>query len=161
LWEVYEAVRSKVGKDYPVFVKINFSDLTDPGLQGHECVLICKELEKRGVDAIEISSGLAVGPQSRPLPVGADMDSEGCFAAGALEVADAVSVPVISVGGYRSPAFVKEMLNKGNLSAISLCRPLIREPDLVKRWKAGDLAPSQCVSCNGCFAETLKCSKIS
>ncbi|MDR2005767.1 MAG: NADH:flavin oxidoreductase [Acidaminococcales bacterium] len=161
LMEICDAVRLKAGKDYPLFVKINFSDLTDPGLQGHECVSICKELEKRGVDAIEVSSGLAVGAKSIPSKAGIGLEEQGFFAGGAMEVAGAVNIPVVSVGGYRSPDFAEETLNRGNIAAISLSRPLVREPGLVKRWKAGDLTPSQCVSCNGCFAETLKCSKLS
>jgi len=34
---------------------------------------------------------------------------------------------------------------------IALCRPLIREPDLVNRWKSGDTRPSACVSDNACI----------
>ncbi|MDR3348493.1 MAG: NADH:flavin oxidoreductase [Acidaminococcales bacterium] len=161
LLEICDAVRLKVGKDYPLFVKINFSDLTDPGLDGHECTLICKELEKRGIDAIEVSSGLAVSAKSAPVKAGIGLEGQGFFADGAMEIAEAVNIPVISVGGYRSPDFAESTLNKSKIAAISLCRPLVREPGLVKRWKAGDFSPSQCVSCNGCFAETLKCRKVS
>ena len=34
---------------------------------------------------------------------------------------------------------------------ISMCRPLIREPILIKRWQSGDLRKATCISCNGCF----------
>ena len=32
-----------------------------------------------------------------------------------------------------------------------MCRPLIREPHLVNRWKSGDISKAACISCNGCF----------
>jgi len=32
-----------------------------------------------------------------------------------------------------------------------MSRPLIREPDLVKRWMDGDRKKAACVACNGCF----------
>jgi hypothetical protein len=32
-----------------------------------------------------------------------------------------------------------------------MSRPLIREPDLVKRWASGDRAKAQCLSDNQCF----------
>jgi hypothetical protein len=32
-----------------------------------------------------------------------------------------------------------------------MSRPLIREPHLINRWKAGDLTKSACVSDNKCF----------
>jgi 2,4-dienoyl-CoA reductase-like NADH-dependent reductase (Old Yellow Enzyme family) len=35
---------------------------------------------------------------------------------------------------------------------ISLSRPLICEPGLVKRWREGDRRKSDCVSDNACFA---------
>jgi 2,4-dienoyl-CoA reductase-like NADH-dependent reductase (Old Yellow Enzyme family) len=38
---------------------------------------------------------------------------------------------------------------------ISLCRPLICEPGLVKRWREGDRRKSDCVSDNACFAPGL------
>jgi 2,4-dienoyl-CoA reductase-like NADH-dependent reductase (Old Yellow Enzyme family) len=44
---------------------------------------------------------------------------------------------------------------------VSISRPLIREPHLVKRWKEGDLSKATCISCNQCgdntFVQTLRC----
>ena len=34
---------------------------------------------------------------------------------------------------------------------MSLSCPLIREPNLIQRWWAGDTRPSLCVSCNTCY----------
>ena len=39
---------------------------------------------------------------------------------------------------------------------ISMCRPLIREPGLINRWRAGDLRPALCVSDNMCFKPAMK-----
>ena len=38
---------------------------------------------------------------------------------------------------------------------VSLCRPLIREPKLIKRWMDGDRSPARCESCNMCFKPAL------
>jgi hypothetical protein len=32
-----------------------------------------------------------------------------------------------------------------------MSRPLLREPDLILRWKNGDHSPSGCNLCDGCF----------
>lgn len=151
LFDIYNEIRSAVGENYPVLIKINYSDLVENGLNGEECAWICMELEKRGLDAIEISSGIGVSTESAPTQP-SQKKIEGFFADGALSIADKITIPVISVGGYRSLAVIEEKLNQGNISAISLCRPLIREPFLVKRWKKNSEEKALCVSCNMCFS---------
>jgi 2,4-dienoyl-CoA reductase-like NADH-dependent reductase (Old Yellow Enzyme family) len=42
-------------------------------------------------------------------------------------------------------------VNEGVADYISMSRPLIREPHLINRWKAGDFTKSACVSDNMCF----------
>src|SRR5262249_8317218 len=59
LREVYRAVRARVGKDYPVILKINGSDYLPlrPGLKTPELVPIAKAMEQEGIDAVEVSVG--------------------------------------------------------------------------------------------------------
>ncbi|MBR1792073.1 MAG: hypothetical protein IJ764_00325 [Bacteroidales bacterium] len=61
------------------------------------------------------------------------------------------SAPVALVGGLRSVDYIQQMLDSSQIAYASLSRPLIREPDLVNRWKAGDTSPSRCISCNSCY----------
>jgi len=70
-----------------------------------------------------------------------------------LAISDAVSIPVISVGGYRSPDVMEKILNQSKIQMISMSRPFLAEPDLVKRWKSGDIKKAKCVSCGKCRAE--------
>lgn len=151
LFDIYDEIRSSVGEGYPVLIKINYNDLVEDGLTGEECAWVCMELEKRGIDAIEISSGIGVSTESAPTQP-SQKKIEGFFADGALDISHKVTTPVISVGGYRSLAVIEEKLNQGNISAISLCRPFIREPLLLKKWKNGNKERALCVSCNGCFS---------
>ena len=62
-----------------------------------------------------------------------------------------IKIPLILVGGIRSFETADELVKTGTADYISLCRPLIREPDLIKRWKSGDLRPSECISDSACF----------
>lgn len=153
--EVYDEIRRNVGNDFPVLMKINYSDLITPGLTGDECIWVCKELEKRGISAIELSSGLCVDTKSRASQPVRDESQEGHFADGDLKLSSEIKVPVISVGGYRTPAVIEKHLNNGNIEAISLCQPLIREPALVNRWKQGDLSKALCISCDRCLTSAM------
>ncbi len=64
---------------------------------------------------------------------------------------------VISVGGYRSIKGIENTLNAGNISAISMSRPFICEPDLVSKWENRESRASKCVSCNRCFNGSFGC----
>lgn len=154
LFEIFDEILAQVGNEYPVLIKINYSDLVENGLTGDECLWVCKELDKRGIDAIEVSSGLALGRESSPAQAG----SEGYFSDGALRLAETIHAPVISIGGYRTPEKIEKFLNEGNLAAISLCRPLVREPRLPAKWQADNHDSSLCISCSQCFlSKQLKC----
>jgi 2,4-dienoyl-CoA reductase-like NADH-dependent reductase (Old Yellow Enzyme family) len=60
--------------------------------------------------------------------------------------------PLFVVGGLRKVAQMKEILEKQYADGISMCRPFIREPFIVKRIREGKAEAVACVSCNRCFA---------
>ena len=151
VFEVYRDIRSAVGNDYPIFIKINSEDNVEGGLTRQDSLWVCSELEKLGINGIEVSCGLAISAESSSSQKIENENDEGIFGDNALMFAEKLKVPIISVGGYRTPELIEMWLNKGNIQAISMCRPLVSEPDLPNRWKAGDLQKARCVSCNKCF----------
>lgn len=150
IFEIYDAIRNKTNADYPIWIKINCADFVDAGLSFDESLWVCKELDKRGIDAIEVSGGIGVSAESAPTRIGPNKET-GTFSDYGLLVADNVNATVISVGGYRAPDMIEQFLNRGKVEAVSLCRPLICEPDLPNIWKGGDKRNAKCISCNKCF----------
>lgn len=151
LFEIYDSVRNAVGVDYPVALKLSFSDLVADSSSPDEMLWVCKELENKGIDFIEVSSGINADNSSASCsPVLRKGEREGKFLESALLVADNLEIPVSSVGCYRSPDFIEHVLESTPLTAISLGRPLVREPDLPNKWKASNQKAS-CISCNRCF----------
>jgi 2,4-dienoyl-CoA reductase-like NADH-dependent reductase (Old Yellow Enzyme family) len=59
------------------------------------------------------------------------------------------------VGGLRNPEQMEAFLRDGEADFMALCRPLIREPDLIERWTEGDPKKPDCISCNACFNALL------
>jgi 2,4-dienoyl-CoA reductase-like NADH-dependent reductase (Old Yellow Enzyme family) len=153
LFEAYDEIRAKTGPDFPVLIKINYTDMVEPGISPDEIRWVCKELSNRGIDAIEVSSGVSVGGDTRPSKTG--FKTEGYFGEYALDIASRVSCPVIVMGGLRSIGAMEEWLNKGNIEAVALCRPFIREPKLASRWKSDPRAKPKCISCNQCYQSTV------
>ncbi len=64
--EVYEAIRGKVGKDFPISIKINCEDFDGVGLTPEDSRWVCKELSEKGVDAIHLSGGLPAAGELTP-----------------------------------------------------------------------------------------------
>ena len=76
---------------------------------------------------------------------------EAYFSTYAKALKEIVAIPVILVGGHRTPNVMARVVEDGAADFISMSRPLIREPELIKRWKNGDLEKAKCISCNQCF----------
>jgi 2,4-dienoyl-CoA reductase-like NADH-dependent reductase (Old Yellow Enzyme family) len=148
--EVYDAIRAAVGKSFPIWIKINCTDLHEQSISADEFLWIGRELDKRGIDAIEVSGGANIDRNSSS--VVKNVRTEGYFAQQALQLAENISASVIAVCGFRTLAGATDWLNKGKIEGISLCRPLISEPGLIHRWKNGDTEKARCISCNKCFA---------
>ena len=151
--ETYQAIRAKVGPDYPVLIKINCDDFMDQGLTFADCKYICRKLAELGVSAIEVSGGI---PSSRrgegTIRRARTAEQESYFAAYAAEIAQEIKVPVILVGGNRDFDSLSDILNQTGIEYFAFCRPLIRESDLINRWHYNDdLSRPKCVSCSKCF----------
>jgi 2,4-dienoyl-CoA reductase-like NADH-dependent reductase (Old Yellow Enzyme family) len=61
---------------------------------------------------------------------------------------------VVCVGGWRSPGRIREALDQ--VDAVALARPLVRQPDLPRKWREGSEEPAACISCGGCFVTARK-----
>ena len=71
---------------------------------------------------------------------------------GALRLQEALSVPIIPVGGIHTLEDMRICLEGQAFPAVALCRPFIREPDLLARLSQGDWTGSPCTVCNLCTA---------
>lgn len=152
--DIIRAVRGAVGPDYPVLIKTNSDDYLDGGFVLDEFVPYCRMLEDAGVDAIEVSGGTHFSEPkyfcSRPEGT-VPREQEVYFKEAAERYRREVKTPLILVGGVRSLSVAEQVVKSGLADYVALCRPLIREPNLVKRWHEGDTRRSTCISCNLCF----------
>jgi 2,4-dienoyl-CoA reductase-like NADH-dependent reductase (Old Yellow Enzyme family) len=109
-------------------------------------------MEKAGVDAIELSSGM-----TKHSTFGSARTGIGSQAKEAYNQEEArafkrrLKTPLILVGGIRSLPVAERLVKDGACDFISMSRPFIREPDLVNRWKSGDRRKAACTSDNLCF----------
>lgn len=155
--QVYKAVRDAVGEDYPVFVKMNCSDFAEGGLEPGDSLKAARMLVDAGLDAVELSGGLLTSKKLSPSRKGINSpDKEAYFAEHAAVFKKTLGVPLILVGGIRSFERAEGVVKEGVADFISMSRPFIREPGLVKRWKQGDRTPARCVSDTLCIKPAME-----
>ncbi len=180
LLEIYQAIRSKVGKEFPILVKINAQDNIKNGVILPESIALSKKLDEMGIDAIEISGGIketGFTTTKGDIPEDLLLDNinilqglllklikgkleraaqfqEGYHLAQATAIKKSVSVPIILVGGLRKRVVMENLLEQGNADLVSMSRPFIRQPNLVNQFlKHPDSECITCVNCNRCTVE--------
>jgi len=149
---------------------MNCDDFFPGGITPDQAARIANIIVEAGIDCIEVTGGI---PASLKFITMLDTmlikepdneKKEAYFRSLGLAIKKAVKIPVILVGGLRSPKVMEMMIEEGNADFVSISRPLIREPMLVKRWKAGDTSRSKCISCGKClknvFVHPLRCYAV-
>jgi 2,4-dienoyl-CoA reductase-like NADH-dependent reductase (Old Yellow Enzyme family) len=108
------------------------------------------------MDAIELSGGFMTSSKLSPSRSGnGSEEKEAYFREDARAMKKEIGIPLILVGGMRSFEVAEKLVQDGTADYISMSRPLIREPDLINRWKAGDRRRAECRSDNLCFKPGL------
>ena len=146
---VCAAVRAQVGAEYPLFIKLGMVDGVEGGLTLDESVNVAGALAEMGLDAVEVSGGITGGAVQNTKPAIRDAADEAYFRDFARAVRAVTPLPLMLVGGFRSRQVMDDVLDAGDADFISLCRPLISEPDLPARLRAGQ-PRAACISGNRC-----------
>lgn len=121
--EVLVEVRSRVGPNFPVFLRLGVHDEAAGGLQLNEAVQAAIHLVDRGVDLVDVSGGLQ---GSRPPVVVAR--GPGWFVPYAEAVKAAVRVPVLVTGGFTDPAHADRVVREGRADLIGIGRAMLNDP---------------------------------
>ena len=161
LIDICEQLRDNVGKNFPIFIKLNTRDYCEGGLTLEEAKNIAKILIDTGYDAIEPSSGIVdykfTGKKTYPAVMSISEKEENYFLPNVNALKPVMkNRPIILMGGVRNPITANNILKDNIADFIAMCRPLIREPDLPNRWERGDLTPAHCINCNGCAGASKK-----
>jgi 2,4-dienoyl-CoA reductase-like NADH-dependent reductase (Old Yellow Enzyme family) len=149
LLEVLRSIRSSVGSEFPILVKLNSDDAIDGGLTLEDAVQVGKMLQEEGIDAIEISGGTIVTGDHCQKEIDTE-EKEAYWREAARVFKQNLDVPIILVGGVRSFHLAEQLMDEGYADYLSMSRPFIREPGLVNRWASGDRSKATCLSDNLC-----------
>lgn len=181
LKELISEVRNALPQGMPILIKLNTNDYTpQAGITPSQAVTYARWLSDLKINGLEISCGSTVYSfmnmcrgdvpvkelvQSLPFwkkplaklmmkrMVGKyDLDEPYNLEAAKMIKPVLGKTPLFVVGGLRKVAQMRETLEKQYADCISMCRPFIREPFIVKRIREGKAEAVACVSCNRCLA---------
>lgn len=143
LLAVVAKTRAAVGPDFAISVKLNSADFQKGGFNFEDSLQVVRWLEEASVDLVEISGGT----YEQPALMGADgieekeeqnvapstKAREAYFVDFAKAMQDAVKVPLMVTGGFRTRAAMESALSSGAADLIGLGRPMCVMTDAPKR----------------------------
>ena len=151
LVEIVRGIRTLCGRGFPLIVKLNSTDFLPTGLSLEDSLAIARILEDEGLDGVEVSGGMAESGRGSVWTGLRSEAEEGYFIDNAARFKSVLKIPVFGLGGNRTFAVMERNVREGRADLVSLSRPLIRDPYLVRKFRLGEVVKSACISCNKCF----------
>lgn len=124
--EVIEAVKSAVGGDFPLLIRLGASDFTEGGTTLDDSRTAARAFEGAGVDIIDISGGFC----GYIVP---GLEGQGYFAPLSLAIKSAVSIPVILTGGITEAAAAERLLAEGAADLVGVGRAVLGDSAWARR----------------------------
>ncbi len=157
--EVVAAVRTAVGADFPILVRVAGNDFMPGGHTNQQSRAFCQALEKAGVDAIDVTGGwheTSVPQLTMNVPPGA-------FRYLARGIKQAISIPVIACNRITTPELAEEVLSSGDADFVGIARPLLADPEFANKAQRGDSGLIRpCIGCNqGCLDHIFRQKPVS
>ena len=166
--EIADTIKSTLGKDFPIYIKMNGSDFlpfgTNPDLASKYVNIL-----KKNIDMFEISCGYQVTNATiRPNKLSFKdrflfgiKNEEGYNLKYAQYIKKKNPNTIIaSVGGFNHSSFMENALEMGMADIISMSRPFIREPNLVTTLQLRKAEQSACIRCNDCLHTVISRNQL-
>ncbi len=153
--EVIDAVRTAVGPDYPVGIRMSADEFAPGGLVIQDTVEIARIFAATGkLDWIDVSVGaywsmapVIVAPMTFPPGFAVDL---------AAAIKQAVDLPVFCVGRIVDPLQAERILEENKADMVGMTRALLSDPELPIKAREGRLEDIRhCTGCMYCVAREL------
>ena len=153
--EVLSEVRTAVGKDFVIGVRIGGDEFVPGGLTHEDIKEVCSRLEGTGkIDYISVTGGGTWTVESSTCIVAPAFVPAGFMvplAAGIKGVLE--NTPVFCAGRINDPGLAERILAEGQADMVGIARGLIADPEFVNKTREGredEIRP--CVACmQGCI----------
>ena len=143
--EIVRRTRAAVGDDFIICYRMSMADYVEDGQSWDEIVALATEVEAAG--ATIINTG--IGWHEARVPTIVTSVPNSAFVDISNAVAEHVNIPVVASNRINMPEAAEQILADGNVQLISMARPLLSDPDWVRKAEA-DAADeiNTCIACN-------------
>ncbi|MBA7514472.1 NADH oxidase [subsurface metagenome] len=144
--ETVAKMREAIGDIPPIMVRISADELVHDGNRIEDSIIIAKQLEKAGVDCIDVSQGIILrSPFGITIPTYCEY---GCYIHLPEAIKKAVNIPVMGVGNINSPRMADEFIQQGKADIINMGRQLICDPDTPNKYFNDEIDDiKRCIGC--------------
>ena len=151
--EIVSRVREAVGKDFILIYRISLIDLVPEGQDWTEVAQLARAIEAAG--ASMLNSG--IGWHEARIPTIATSVPRAAFTWLARKLKGEVSIPVCASNRINTPEIAEAVLASGDADFVSMARPLLADPDFVRKAATGRAASiNTCIACNqACLDHTF------
>jgi 2,4-dienoyl-CoA reductase (NADPH2) len=143
--EVVRRTRDAVGEDFIICYRLSMADYVEDGQSWDEIIALATEVEAAG--ATIINTG--IGWHEARVPTIVTSVPNNAFVDVSNALAEHVEIPVVASNRINMPQAAEEILADGHVQLISMARPLLSDPDWVR--KATEDAADEintCIACN-------------
>ena len=149
---IIDRMRERVGRDFPIEMRISGTEGRENGLELNDVISFCKMVEDR-IDLIQVSAGGVFSDDGTWRMSPGMFLERGCNVYLAEAVKKAVNIPVSCVGGLAEPEMMEEIIAGGRADIVTIGRALIADPDLPRKAQQGRtdeiLRCLRCTECHG------------
>ena len=152
LVEVIQAVKAKVGKDFPVWCRIDSMEFrVDGGIRLADAIEAAVLAEAAGADAIHVSA--YANPSSGAAFTEAPLvHRSGGYLAFAASIKARLAIPVIAVGRIE-PELAEQVIARSDADFIAMGRKLLADPELPNKLQRGEPETIRpCIYCYTCVS---------
>ncbi|MFT6152372.1 MAG: 2,4-dienoyl-CoA reductase (NADPH2) [Flavobacteriales bacterium] len=152
--DIIRRTREAVGENFILIFRLSMLDLVEEGNTWEETVHFAKEIEKAG--ATIINTG--IGWHEARVPTIATMVPRGGFSWVTEKMMKEIKIPLITTNRINSPEKAEEILAKGHAHMVSMARPFLADPEIIKKAIEGrEEEINTCIGCNqACLDHVFK-----
>ena len=156
--EVMQAVRSAVGSEFVVGIRLAGDEMVKGGLDAIQCVQVAKIIADSGlVDFLNIAQGAAENYQTLINFIPNMKHGLAPFLYLAAGVRDRVDIPVFHAGRIADVETAATIINDGDLDMVTMTRAHLTDPYIVRKLEANQPHRiRKCVGANYCIDRLYK-----